>query len=164
MWYWLFIACGEHNHEDVEKQIQALEERLGRAEKELHLLKSAQVRSKREKSLCTQEKKGHYVVERYELKAALESKDLPKVLPYQESSRVMGIRLSSLPAQWTSCGLEDGDIIFSIQDILIRNPKTLKTVYEQQSRAEEIRILLQRATIKEEIVVRILDRKKKPLK
>ena len=163
MWFcWLIFACqSEHKHEDLENQIQVLEKRLAQAEKDIHVLKSAQVRSKKDRTLCTKEKEGHFAIERGNLKAMLESKELPKALPHQEGGRMTGIRLSSLPVQWTDCGLEDGDVIYSIQDMLIRNPKMLQVVYDQHIHANEIRILRQRANLKENIIIRIIDAKKK---
>ena len=69
----------------------------------------------------------------------------------------MGLRVSSVSDEWQTCGLEDGDILRSIQGVQLRSPRTLSQLYQEHQYQEEIQFERIRNKEREVVRIRILD-------
>lgn len=156
----LFSGCSEaHEHHVLIKRMAALEKRMEQYDVEIQRIKSIEVRKKNKKPLCVKEQPDAYALIRSTLIEQLgDESTRPKVFPHQSDGEILGLRLANVPEDWRSCDLEDGDLLLSIDGVLLRTPRTLQAIYERSGAIDQVAVLRRRRDVETTIRIRLLNR------
>ena len=142
----LMIACSqEHSHDEMSERLNRVEQKLALQDKKLQRIESMETYQKNASPLCEHEQSDAYVIRKSLFQEYVENEETrPRIYPHQKDGEIVGLRLANVPEDWRACDFEDGDLLLSINDVLLRTPRTLQSIYKRKDTFSEIRVLRKR--------------------
>ena len=124
----LMLSCSqEHTHEELVQKVELLEQKVMSQDKKIQQLLSVEIQKKKVAPLCVNEQPDVYVLMKNKFETLVSQADTrPRVYPHQKDGEIIGLRIANVPEEWKSCGLDDGDLLLSLNDVRLRTPRTLQ--------------------------------------
>ena len=140
--FWIcFLGCQqEQKYNEMAERLSQLEEQVARHAEELQEYKKAEEKTQK-KPICTRVQPDAYIASRKYLERVLETAELrPKIYPHQKNGEIIGLRIARVPEEWASCDFEDGDLLVSINEVQLRNPRVLSNLYDRKDYIEHVKV------------------------
>ena len=156
---WMMGCSQDHTHDELVQKVESLEQKVLSQEKKIQKLMSAEIKKKKSSPLCVNEQPDVYVLFKKKFEEFVSNEDTrPRIYPHQKDGEILGLRIANVPEDWKSCNLDDGDLLLSINDVLLRTPRTLQGLYERKDTFTELRVKKKNSDEESLIRYRILNR------
>lgn len=156
----MVVSCAqEHVHEELVRRVERLEQKVVVQEANIQRLKSMETYKKNAAPLCENEQPDVYAITKGTFQRYVEKEETrPRIYPHQKDGEIVGLRIANVPEDWRSCDMEDGDLLLSINDVQLRTPRTLQSLYKRIETFSEVRIRRKRKEEEHVIRFRVLPR------